>query len=600
MSYLVLARKWRPQTFAEVIGQEHVTRTLTNAIAQGRIHHAFLFAGARGVGKTTAARILAKALCCEKGPTATPCNTCEICREITAGTSVDIQEIDGASNNSVDEVRQLRESVKYQPARARRKIFIIDEVHMLSQSAFNALLKTLEEPPPHVTFIFATTEPHKIPITILSRCQRYDFRLVPTPRLEQHLATIASAEKISIAPAALSMIAREAGGSVRDALSLLDQIIAYAGDAAIDEGRVAEVLGLADRGVLFALSDAVIARDARRALGILAGVYDRGADLGQLARAFAAHLRDLHVTAVCGGDPEGLVEAASADMEEIRARTARVPATLLGALFERAVRAVDEVARSPLPRYTMEAALIDMCHAEPILPLGGLIERLEALEARVVLKPGAVRPSAQEQQGPRREARPVTAAPPVSAPLPRQDPRPSTDEQRGGRPKASAPAGSRDARDSAQAAHVTQQAAHAAPKAEAATPEEVVARWEALCHDLETRDPPLFGVMGTARPVAWDSQRLVIAFDTEAEASLARSRIARIERASGARRVEIVVGAEAAARSLRESERFRQEEEREKLRREARAHPAYKDTLEVFRGAKEREIRPDNDSGANR
>ena len=224
MSYLVLARKYRPQTFEEIVGQEHVTRTLASAIASGRVHHAFLFCGARGVGKTTAARILAKCLSCVKAPTATPCNECDACREITAGTSVDVQEIDGASNNSVDDVRTLREGVRYLPVRGKKKVYIIDEVHMLSTGAFNALLKTLEEPPPHAVFIFATTEVHKIPITILSRVQRYDFRLVSSQRIAQHLAKVLSDEKIPFSPGALGVVAREAGGSVRDSLSLLEQV----------------------------------------------------------------------------------------------------------------------------------------------------------------------------------------------------------------------------------------------------------------------------------------------------------------------------------------------------------------------------------------
>jgi DNA polymerase III subunit gamma/tau len=554
MSYLVLARKWRPQTFTEVIGQDHVTRTLTNAIAQGRIHHAFLFSGARGVGKTTAARILAKALCCEKGPTATPCNSCEMCREITGGTAVDVQEIDGASNNSVDEVRQLRENVKYQPARARRKIFIIDEVHMLSQSAFNALLKTLEEPPPHVTFMFATTEPHKIPITILSRCQRYDFKLIPTRRLEEHLQAITAKEGISIDAGALATIAREAAGSVRDALSILDQMIAYVGDDPIDEARVAEVLGLADRSVLFELSQAVLARDPRRALEILAHVFERGADLGQFARAFADHLRDLHVTKVCGGDPAGLVEAASGDLEELRTRAAASTDALLGALFERAARAIDEVARSPLPRHAFEAALLDMCRVEPLLPLGDLLQRLEDLEARL-----------------------GGGGPPRSG-----APRPS-----------SAGAGAAPAAPS-RAAPAKGQAA-AAPAAVAAPPTggTLAARWGELCAAIEGQDPPLWGIVASARPVSWDARCLTLAFRTEAEADLARTAVPKLQKATGAAKVELLVGAQAAAPSVRETEEHQKREERERRKREAREHPAYKDALDVFKGAQEKDIKID-------
>src|SRR3954464_14279876 len=239
MSYLVLARKYRPQRFSELIGQEHVARTLSNAIAQNRVHHAFLFTGARGVGKTSAARILAKALSCEKGPTAEPCGVCDICQEIAGGRSVDVIEIDAASNTKVEETKSVLEGVRYLPARARRKVYIIDEVHMLSAHSWNALLKTLEEPPPHVVFVFATTEVHKIPGTILSRCQRFDFKLISTARLTEHLSQILTAEKIAFEADGLRLVARQGAGSVRDALSLLDQVIAYSGDAAITAERAA-------------------------------------------------------------------------------------------------------------------------------------------------------------------------------------------------------------------------------------------------------------------------------------------------------------------------------------------------------------------------
>src|SRR5262249_49537065 len=238
----------------------HVTRTLANAFAKKRVHHAFLFCGARGVGKTTAARVLARALCCEKGPTPTPCGACGPCTTIAEGTAVDYFEIDGASNTGVDSIRELRDGVRYQPAQLRKKIYVIDEVHMLSTAAFNALLKTLEEPPPHVTFIFATTEVHKIPVTILSRCQRFDFKLVPAARLAAHLEGILAAEKIDVEAGALRLLVREAGGSVRDALSLADQVIAYSGGDRITEARVAEVLGVADQALLHDLLAAVLRR----------------------------------------------------------------------------------------------------------------------------------------------------------------------------------------------------------------------------------------------------------------------------------------------------------------------------------------------------
>ena len=229
MSYQVSARKWRPQIFEEVVGQEHVTRTLQNAIRSGRIAHAYLFSGERGVGKTTVARVFAKALNCEKGPTVDPCNQCVVCQEITRGMSVDVIEIDGASNTGVDDVRELREAVKYVPVRGKHKVYIIDEVHMLSTSAFNALLKTLEEPPERVAFLFATTELHKIPATILSRCQHFTFKRIPQEAIVQQLQKIAAEEKIRVEDGGFALMARASEGSMRDALSLIDQGAAYGG-----------------------------------------------------------------------------------------------------------------------------------------------------------------------------------------------------------------------------------------------------------------------------------------------------------------------------------------------------------------------------------
>lgn len=255
MAYLVLARKYRPQTFEEVVGQEHVTRTLKNAISGNRVAHAILFSGPRGTGKTTIARILAKAVNCESGPTPTPCNGCRSCQDITAGRGVDVFEIDGASNNSVDQVRELRDNSRYMPAHSRYKIYIIDEVHMLSIAAFNALLKTLEEPPAHVLFFFATTEAHKIPITILSRCQRHDLRRIESAAISQHMEDLCRQEAVSLSSGNLWAIARESGGSMRDALSLLDQVLASR-DGQIDDEYVMNLLGGMDRQVLYDLSEA--------------------------------------------------------------------------------------------------------------------------------------------------------------------------------------------------------------------------------------------------------------------------------------------------------------------------------------------------------
>lgn len=297
MSYVVLARKWRPKYFEEVVGQGHVARTLKNSISQDRVAHAYLFTGARGVGKTSTARILAKALNCHQGPTDTPCYACPSCVEISAGQSVDVFEIDGASNRGINEIRELREGARYAPSRDRYKIYIIDEVHMLTTEAFNALLKTLEEPPSHVKFVFATTEPQKIPVTILSRCQRFDFKRITQQDIVEHLTDLCQKEQINAERAALQLLARQAAGGMRDALSLLDQVISFAGDQ-ISEEQVIQILGVANRRHLFELSHAVLSRDAERALITLDDVHRYGYDLHQFASEMVNHLRDLMVTRV--------------------------------------------------------------------------------------------------------------------------------------------------------------------------------------------------------------------------------------------------------------------------------------------------------------
>ncbi len=269
MSYLVLARKWRPQSFGEVIGQDHVTRTLQNALGANKVAHALLFSGPRGVGKTSVARILAKSLNCESGPAKDPCNSCTICEQITAGSCVDVNEIDGASNRGIDEIRQLREEIRFQPVQCRFRIYIIDEVHMLTNEAFNALLKTLEEPPAHAYFIFATTEPRKIPETIHSRCQHYEFRRLSETDLAAHLDRIVAKEGLGLPTEATQLLARQAQGSVRDSLSLLDQVAAFGAESYED---VCQALGVAGLATIEELADAIFASDVSKALSILNGV----------------------------------------------------------------------------------------------------------------------------------------------------------------------------------------------------------------------------------------------------------------------------------------------------------------------------------------
>ena len=378
MSYLVLARKWRPQVFEELIGQEHVTRTLQNAIAAGRLAHAFLFAGPRGVGKTSAARILAKAANCIKGPAQTPCNQCENCKEIAEGSSIDVLEIDGASNTGVDNVRELRENVRYLPSKSRYKIYIIDEVHMLSTSAFNALLKTLEEPPSHVLFVFATTEPHKIPLTILSRCQRFDFKRIPLNLIFERLRAIASAEEVRIDDDTLLFVAREAEGSMRDAQSLLDQVISYSGKE-IQKDDILTLLGIGDRQILFDLSAAIFGKDAKRCLALIDDLYKRGYDLGQFCKDFLHHFRNLLVMKLEGGQ-SSVLTVPEHEAKELLGQGEGVGFEDLHRLFQILLKGEALMARTPFPKVVLEMTVVEMARLESLLPLDEILSRVENLE----------------------------------------------------------------------------------------------------------------------------------------------------------------------------------------------------------------------------
>ena len=358
LSYLVLARKYRPQSFDDVVGQGAVVHTLKRAIETERIHHAFLFTGSRGVGKTTMARLLAKCLSCETKITASPCGVCAACEGIAEGNWVDVMEIDGASNTSVDDVRSLRESARYQPSASRYKIFIIDEVHMLSKSAFNALLKILEEPPAHVKFVFATTEPHKIPITILSRCQRYDFGRISKHEILGRMQTVLANESLTVAPEGLDLIADAADGGMRDALSLLDQVISFAGGEAT-EAQVAEALGLVDRSQVVALTDAVLSQNARETLAQVQDVYQRGIDLRQVMQGLATELRHLTV-AQSAGSLKDLADMADDVRKETEARANKWDLRDLQRLFAVALNGVDQMSRAEDAKLTLELVLLKM------------------------------------------------------------------------------------------------------------------------------------------------------------------------------------------------------------------------------------------------
>ncbi|ACH37243.1 DNA polymerase III, gamma and tau subunits [Citrifermentans bemidjiense Bem] len=423
MSYLVLARKWRPQTFSDLVGQEHVSQTLKNAIDGGRVAHAFLFTGARGVGKTSSARILAKALNCESGLTVEPCNTCSTCLEITEGNSVDVFEIDGASNTGVDDIRELRDNIKYLPSRSRYKIFIIDEVHMLTTNAFNALLKTLEEPPPHVKFIFATTEPHKVPITILSRCQRFDFKRIALPRIVSRLRYIVDQEGVQVSDEALAVVARKGDGSMRDSLSTLDQVLAFCGNQVAD-ADVAALLGVVDRRLIMDGCRAVLSKEVREALQIVAQVDSFGYSMRQFCRELIDQFRNVAILKAVG-EPGDLLELSEAELGELRTLADAATGTDLQRHLTLLLKAEAEMAHASFPRLVLEMTMMKMATLAPAVAVQELLSRLDSLESGA---PAGPRPA-------RQEGAPRAAAPPVQAP-------PAARDQHAARPAAppSAPA----------------------------------------------------------------------------------------------------------------------------------------------------------------
>ena len=428
MSYLAIARKYRPASFDEIVGQEHVTRTLRNAITGDRIHHAYLFCGARGVGKTTAARALAKSLNCEQGPTATPCGVCGSCTEIARGASPDLIEIDGASNNSVDDVRELRETVHYAPTRGRYKVYLVDEVHMLSKAAFNALLKTLEEPPPHVVFIFATTEPHRILDTILSRVQRFDFKRIGVSATAEHLRSIADREGITLSDTALRWVARAGDGSMRDAQSLLDKVISFGSAGELTDDAVADILGLIDRSLLFSFIEGLLKGQPGQALDAVAQVYDYGHELSQFTADLLELLRDATLVGLSEGAREHL-EASDDEVSRLQGLVEGVDVEQLTRIFNALLDVHDQVSRAMRPRIVLDMAVARLATVRPVQPVGALVNRLEQLERAL----SGRRPAPRTENRPRATREPT---PPEGPPKGRRSPRSSS---RGGRPDPSPP-----------------------------------------------------------------------------------------------------------------------------------------------------------------
>src|SRR5271156_2625963 len=367
MSYKVIARKYRPQTFSEIVGQQHVTRTIANAINSNRVAHAYIFSGSRGVGKTTTARILAKALNCAKGTTAEPDGTCDSCREISEGRSLDVIEIDAASNRGIDQIRELREMVRYAPANSRYKVVILDEAHQLTDEASNALLKTLEEPPERVVFILATTQPEDLVDTIKSRAQLFQFRALSFKEIAEEIERIAREEKLEIEPGAVAVLARAAEGSLRDGLSLLEQAISYSGDA-ITDAQVRELLGVVAESVLDELIAAIAAQSAERALGLVHTLIGDGQNLQHFCREAIRHLRNLLVTRVCGADSD-LVAAPPDERPRLAEQAAQFSEEDLTRFFNILLATDDELRRRPDPRLHLELGLLKLVNAQRLAPL---------------------------------------------------------------------------------------------------------------------------------------------------------------------------------------------------------------------------------------
>ncbi|MBU4320847.1 MAG: DNA polymerase III subunit gamma/tau [Nitrospinae bacterium] len=376
MSYLVLARKWRPQGFDDLVGQEPIIRILKNSISQKKIAHAYIFSGPRGVGKTSTARILAKALNCENGPTPSPCGTCASCTAVKDGTSIAVLEIDGASNNSVEDIRDLREGVKYTPLGGRYKIYIIDEAHMLSPSAFNALLKTLEEPPPHAIFVLATTVPRKIPATIFSRCQHLPFRRISAQKIKERVRHIASSEDIKISDSAIGMVARAADGSMRDSLTILDQVTAFSSE--IDADGVKDLLGIADIGMLAEVSSAVIDGDREKIINVISELVDKGADLKSFAKDLVEFFRNLLIAKFVK-KPEEILELSEDEIKIVSRILPKISPDLLTLMLSEMAKAELDVRSSFSPRLSLEMSLIRISFLSTLKPVQEAIENIDAL-----------------------------------------------------------------------------------------------------------------------------------------------------------------------------------------------------------------------------
>jgi DNA polymerase III subunit gamma/tau len=498
MSYQVIARKYRPQRFSDVVGQEHVTQTLANAIQQNRIAHAYLFCGPRGTGKTTVARIFAKCLNCTDGPKVEFDAEDPRCREITEGRSLDVIEIDGASNRGIEEIRELRDTVRYAPASSRFKIYIIDEVHMLTKEAFNALLKTLEEPPAHAKFMFATTEPEKVLSTILSRCQRFDLRRIPTTLIVQHLARIAELESVRIDAPALHAIARGADGGMRDAESTLDQLISFCGGQ-IQEPDVLSMFGLAAQGQILALAHAILAGDLEACLRLLDELTRHGKDLGRLLADLLGHFRNLLVFKVAGGDLK-LLQLSETEAQSLAKQAGQVESEALGRIMEVLADHEWRLRDAASKRILIEVAVLKSIEARRSVPINSILQTLYQLRAESPATE-TVRPAQVLEKSP------VNTPPATPHPT---EPLPSTPEPaiREAVPKSITKVAAETAREPVSATTPP-------PAPTVAKKTELNELWPRLLEAVGRASPFTRSYLLEARPVSWDGRTFLVGFDPE-------------------------------------------------------------------------------------
>ncbi len=601
MDYQVSARKYRPGTFDDVIGQPHVVQTLVNSINTKRIAQAYLFSGTRGVGKTTIARILAKALNCEQGPTGTPCAICANCVEIAQGTSVDVIEIDGASNTSVDDVREIRENVKFMPFRGHYRVYIIDEVHMLSNSAFNALLKTLEEPPPHVVFIFATTEIHKIPATILSRCQHYNFKRIPRTSIVERLRHVATQDQIVIEERSLAALARASEGSMRDALSLLDQAMAFGGKTIV-HSDLETLLGSVPQELVRGMIQAVMAQNSAAALRVLAQLLDQGHDLRAYCAEVVEYLRNMLVVSVVPASQEwpGLIEASSEDVTQVAADARTFTAESLQTLLSIFTQAEDSLRLSAHPRFVLETAAVRATR---------LTRRSEGQTDQNV---PTTQPSQAPQQTPVRsdrtptQERTVSSGPGSPSPPGRSvgvSSRPSRVGSGGQAPvQRSAAVTPQTSRPAAAMPEAKSSAAPTAPSTNERGTRALALDWERFQEEVGHAHPNIAPFLEMGRLVGVEGSVVTIGFAKQA--TVARGMLekpdniaaltALCERLSGqAVRLRIVELTETdpPGPTMAQVRAAKEQEQRVVLFEQARAHPVVKQALEMF-GAELADVRP--------